>query len=156
MNTHHVQANGLNFAYLEQGTGPVVFFLHGFPDNARTYRNQMSVFAAAGYRVICPFLRGYAPTDLPRDGKCDPTTLAKDLECLIKALSPQEKVRVVGMDWGGTTIQAALVTCPELIDAAVVMNAAHPATLTAFAADPEQVRAVFHFWFFSLRRQPEL
>jgi pimeloyl-ACP methyl ester carboxylesterase len=80
MNISHVQANGLNFAYIEQGVGPTVFFLHGFPDNAWSYRSQMSVFAAAGYRVICPFLRGYTPTEIPKDGSCDPATLAKDLE----------------------------------------------------------------------------
>jgi pimeloyl-ACP methyl ester carboxylesterase len=135
MKINHVQANGLTFAYLEQGAGPAVFFLHGFPDNA----------------LICPYLRGYTPTEVPKEGSSyDPATLGKDLEYLIKALSPQQKVRAVGMDWGGTAIHAALVTCPELIEAAVVMNAAHPATLRAFATDPEQTRAVFHFWFFQL------
>lgn len=58
------------------------------------------------------------------------------------------------MDWGGTSIQAALVTCPELIAAAVVMNAAHPITGGKFARDPELVRAIFHFWFFQSESAP--
>jgi pimeloyl-ACP methyl ester carboxylesterase len=54
------------------------------------------------------------------------------------------------MDWGGTSVHAALVLCPELIERAVVMNAAHPATLARFATDPSQTRSVFHFWFFQM------
>lgn len=143
-----VTANNLRFAYLERGQGPLVLMLHGFPDNALTYRAQMEAFAAAGYRAVAPYLRGYAPTEIPSQGSCDPGTLAQDVKGLITALNPGGTAYVVGMDWGGTAIQAALMLCPELIDAAVVMNAAHPATLATFAKDPDQVRAVFHFWFF--------
>ena len=64
----HVHANGVRFAYLEQGRGPLVMFLHGFPDNAWSYRKQLQVFADAGYRAVSPFLRGYAPTEIPADG----------------------------------------------------------------------------------------
>ncbi|HKU96975.1 MAG TPA: alpha/beta hydrolase [Vineibacter sp.] len=143
-----VTANNLRFAYLERGQGPLVLMLHGFPDNALTYMEQMAAFAAAGYRVVSPYLRGYAPTEIPSQGACDPVTLGQDVKGLITALNPGGTAYVVGMDWGGTAIQAALVQCPELIEAAVVMNAAHPATLSKFATDPEQVRSVFHFWFF--------
>ena len=62
----YVQANGVRFAYLEQGSGPLVMFMHGFPDNAWSYRKQMQVFADAGYRAVAPFLRGYAPTEIRR------------------------------------------------------------------------------------------
>lgn len=155
MATKYVSANGLRFAYLEQGSGPLVLMLHGFPDNAHTYRAQMKAFSEAGYRVVCPFLRGYAPSDIPSNRACDPATLAKDVEALIRALGSGEKAYLIGMDWGGTSTQAALVTCPDLIAAAVVMNAAHPATLARFAVDPAQVRAVFHFWFFQSEVAPE-
>ena len=49
----YVQANGLRFAYLEQGRGPLVMFMHGFPDNAWSYRKQMQAFAEAGFHVVC-------------------------------------------------------------------------------------------------------
>src|SRR3954471_20837161 len=150
----YVQANGVRFAYLEQGAGPLVMFLHGFPDNAWSYRKQMQVFADAGYRAVSPFLRGYTPTEIPKNGAYDPATLAQDVEALLIALSPSKKAYLVGMDWGGRSIQAALVTCPGLIAAAVVMNAAHPATLAAFARDPALVRSVFHFWFFQSEAAP--
>jgi pimeloyl-ACP methyl ester carboxylesterase len=145
-----VTANGLRFAYLEKGHGPLVLMLHGFPDNAESYRQAMHDFASAGYRVVAPFLRGYAPSEIPLAGPFDPLTLAQDVHALINGLNPGGKAHLIGMDWGGTSIQAALVHCPELIESAVVMNAAHPATLSKFATDPAQARSVFHFWFFQM------
>jgi pimeloyl-ACP methyl ester carboxylesterase len=145
-----VTANGLRFAYLELGEGPLVLLLHGLHDNAESYAQTMDDFAHAGYRTVAPFLRGYAPTEIPSPGSFDPLILARDLEGLVAALSPEGRAHVVGMDWGGNLIQAALVHCPERIETAVVMNAAHPATLSRFAMDPRQARDVFHFWFFQM------
>lgn len=146
----YVQANGVRFAYLEQGSGPLVMFMHGFPDNAWSYRKQMQVFADAGYRAVSPFLRGYAPTEIPADGIFDPIALGKDLEALIAALSDDGQARVVGMDWGGTSTFQALATAPSVIKAAVVMNTAHPITFSSIRRDPEAVRSLFHFYFFQL------
>jgi pimeloyl-ACP methyl ester carboxylesterase len=146
----YVQANGVRFAYLEQGTGPLVMFMHGFPDNAWSYRKQLQVFADAGYRAVSPFLRGYAPTEIPADGVFDPIALGKDLEALIAALSDDGQARVVGMDWGGTSTLQALATAPSAIKAAVVMNTAHPITFSSIRRDPEAVRSIFHFYFFQL------
>lgn len=146
----YVQANGVRFAYLEQGSGPLVIFMHGFPDNAWSYRKQLQVFADAGYRAVSPFLRGYAPTAIPADGIFDPIALGKDLEALIAALSEDGQARVVGMDWGGTSTFQALATAPSAIKAAVVMNTAHPITFSSIRRDPEIVRSIFHVYFFQL------
>lgn len=146
----YVQANGVRFAYLEQGSGPLVIFMHGFPDNAWSYRKQLQVFADAGYRAVAPFLRGYAPTEIPADGIFDPIALGKDLEALIAALSEDGQARVVGMDWGGTSTFQALATAPSAIKAAVVMNTAHPITFSSIRRDPEIVRSIFHVYFFQL------
>lgn len=146
----YVQANGVRFAYLEQGSGPLVIFLHGFPDNAWSYRKQLQVFADAGYRAVSPFLRGYAPTEIPADSIFDPIALGKDLEALIAALSENGTARVVGMDWGGTSTFQALATAPSAIKAAVVMNTAHPITFSSIRRDPEIVRSIFHVYFFQM------
>ena len=103
----YVQANGVRFAYLEQGEGPLVVFLHGFPDNAWSYRKQLQAFADAGYRAVAPFLRGYAPTEIPADGIFDPIALGKDLEALIEALSDDGQACVVGMDWRHVDLSGA-------------------------------------------------
>src|SRR5258708_40178174 len=92
-------------------------FMHGFPDNAWSYRKQMQIFADAGYRAVSPFLRGYAPTEIPADGMFDPIALGKDLLALIAALSDDGQACVVGMDWGGTSTFQALATAPSAIKA---------------------------------------
>ena len=62
MHSRRVKANGLDFAYLEEGPadGPMVLLLHGFPDNALSWERQIPVLAAAGYRTVAPWLRGVA------------------------------------------------------------------------------------------------
>jgi pimeloyl-ACP methyl ester carboxylesterase len=145
-----IEANGLRFAYLEEGEGPLVLFLHGFPDNAGTYIRQLGAFARAGYRAVAPFMRGYAPTAIPADGAYDPLTLARDVEGLITALSPSKKAFVVGMDWGGTATFTALVANPSCIERAVVMATPHPVTYAAIRNDPAAVHAMFHLYFFQM------
>jgi pimeloyl-ACP methyl ester carboxylesterase len=144
----YVEVNGVRFAYLEEGEGPLVLFLHGFPDNAHSYRRQLRAFADAGYHAVAPFMRGYAPTGIPADGKYDPLTLARDIEGLIAVLSPSGRASVVGMDWGGTALFTALVAAPASIDAAVVMGAPHPITYLAIRKDPEALHAMFHLYYF--------
>ena len=95
---HFVDANGLKFAYLEEGTGPLVLMLHGFPDTAHTWDDLRSRIAAKGYRAVSPFMRGYHPTAIP-DRDADQETLARDALALIDALGASEAV-VIGHDFG--------------------------------------------------------
>ena len=64
-----VTANDVEFAYLEAGSGPLALCLHGFPDSAWTWRHLLPALADAGFRAVAPFLRGYAPTAVPADGR---------------------------------------------------------------------------------------
>lgn len=144
----YLRANGLRFAYLEEGEGPLVLFLHGFPDNAWTYRRQLRFFSAAGYRAVSPFLRGYAPSEIPQDGAYDPLTLAHDVEALAAALSPSRPARVVGMDWGATAVFALLAAAPAAVKAAVAMSAPHPLTFLAIRQDPAVIHWMFHIYYF--------
>ena len=61
---HHITANGIDFAYFEMGSGPLALCLHGYPDTAYTWRHLLPELAAAGFRAVAPFNRGYAPTSL--------------------------------------------------------------------------------------------
>ena len=65
--TKTVNANGVKFAYLEQGEGPLVLLLHGFPDTAHTWDEVRPALAEADYRAVTPFMRGYARTQLRSD-----------------------------------------------------------------------------------------
>ena len=94
-----VQANGLTFHCLEMGEGPLALCLHGFPDHARSFRHQLPALADAGYRAVAPYLRGYAPTDVPPNGPYQAAALAQDTVALIDALGGQCEV-LIGHDWG--------------------------------------------------------
>src|ERR1700755_1916598 len=102
---HFVDANGLKFAYLEEGSGPRVLMLQGFPDAAHSWDDLRPRIAAAGYRAVSPFLRGYHPSAIP-DRDPDQETLARDPLALIEALGARDAV-VIGHDFGATSAYGA-------------------------------------------------
>jgi pimeloyl-ACP methyl ester carboxylesterase len=150
-----VRANGIDFAYIEQGAGDLVVLLHGFPDTAMSWDHQMPALAAAGYRVVAPWLRGYAPTEVPRGGYYDKATLATDVAELIKVLGNGKPVHLVGQDWGATIAYAVVAAFPELVRRAVVMAVPHPAEVAKSVLNAKHVHRSFHWWFFQLPDLPE-
>lgn len=150
-----IRANNLEFAYLEEGEGPLVLLLHGFPDTAHTWGHQMPALAAAGHHAVAPYLRGYPPTEIPRDGFFDRGTLVSDIAGLIQALGGGGSVHLVGQDWGAGIVYGVLAAFPELIRRAVVMAVPHPARSAESALDPKHVHRSFHWWFFQLPDLPE-
>ena len=123
-------ANGLRFCYLEQGTGELVVLLHGFPDTAHSWDRTAPELAAAGYRVVAPFMRGYHPTAIPADGAYDTDTLAKDVLGLIEALGAERAI-VVGHDWGANAAYAAAAMQPERVRLLVTLAVPHPRSIKA-------------------------
>jgi len=152
---NRVRVNGLEFAYLESGDGSLVLLLHGFPDTAHSWSHQMPALAAAGYRAVAPYLRGFPPTEIPRDGFFDKATLATDIAELIRELSGGAPVYLVGQDWGASITYSVLAAFPELIRRAVVLAVPHPALGAKSLLDPKQVHRSFHWWFFQLPELPE-
>jgi pimeloyl-ACP methyl ester carboxylesterase len=142
-----VQANGIEFGFLEAGEGPLVLLLHGFPDDAWTWSSQIQALAKNGYRAVAPFMRGYTPTQIPPDARYDPGTLAADVAGLVGALG-EGPAYVVGNDWGGIATSSAMALHPEAIRRAVLINIGHPATFPTTVLHPRQVHHIFHFWFF--------
>jgi pimeloyl-ACP methyl ester carboxylesterase len=152
---NRIRANGLDFAYLEKGDGPLVILLHGFPDTAHTWNHQIPALGAAGYRAVAPYLRGYSPTEIPRDGFYDKATLATDIAELIRVLGGGKPVHLVGQDWGASITYAVLAAFPELVRRAVVMAVPHPAQVVKSMLDAKHVHRSFHWWFFQMRDLPE-
>src|ERR1700761_95110 len=107
----YVDANGLRFAYLEEGSGPLVLLLHGFPDTAHTWDDLRPRIAADGYRAVSPFMRGYHPTAIP-DRDTDQETLARDPLALIDALGARDAI-VIGHDWGASAAYGAAALGPD-------------------------------------------
>ncbi|HEV8718445.1 MAG TPA: alpha/beta hydrolase [Candidatus Binatia bacterium] len=148
--TGNVQANGIDFHYVESGSGPLVLCLHGFPDNALTYRSLLPALAAAGFRAVAPFMRGYAPTSRPRDERYQSVLLAQDGVALISALGA-EQAFVVGHDWGALATYGVAALAPEPVRKIVTLAAAHPATLLgAMATNYDMIKGGWHAYFFQM------
>ena len=116
MGARFVEANGLRFAYLEQGPrdGPLALCLHGFPDHAPTFRHLLPRLAAAGFHAVAPWLRGYAPTAVPPDGDVSLDTLAADANALHGAFGGDGRAVIVGHDWGALAANRATASEPQL------------------------------------------
>jgi pimeloyl-ACP methyl ester carboxylesterase len=124
----NVTANGLRFSLLEEGRGPLVLLLHGFPDTAHTWDRTRPALAAAGFRAVSPFMRGYAPSDIPASGDYRIDTLGNDVAALIEALGEREAI-VVGHDWGAAAAYSAANLHPERVRLLVTVAIPHPASI---------------------------
>ena len=143
-----IRANGLRFVAYEHGTGPLVLCLHGFPDTPRSFRHQVAPLAEAGYRVVAPFLRGYAPTERPADANYQTAALARDALALIEALG-EEKATIFGHDWGAIAAYGAAVLGPERVRKLVTASVPHgPVFLSRFLSDYEQLKRSWYIYFF--------
>jgi pimeloyl-ACP methyl ester carboxylesterase len=150
LRTGSVQSNGLTFHYLELGSGPLVLCFHGFPDNAYTYRYLLPVLAAAGFRAVAPFMRGYAPTSAAPDGRYQSVLLAQDAVALITTLGA-ERASLVGHDWGAQATYGAAVLAPERIARLVTLAAAHPGAARGdLALSYERLKGTWHAYFFQM------
>ena len=141
-----VEANGLRFAYFEEGTGPLVLLIHGFPDTAHSWDQVRPAIAAAGYRVVTPFQRGYFPTSIPTDATYDADTLGRDVLALIDALGAKQAI-VVGHDFGASAAYAAAALDPSRVAKLVVLSIPHPASIKP---TPKMAWAVRHFFAMQL------
>ena len=115
----------------------------------------MPALAAAGYRVVAPFLRGYHPTAIPVSGYYDKATLTADVAALIRGLGGGDPVHLVGQDWGAIISYAVLAAFPQLVRRAVVMAVPHPVEVAKSMLVPKHVQRSFHWWFFQLPGLPE-
>ena len=97
-----VECNGIHINIAEQGEGPLVLLVHGFPESWFSWRHQIDALAAAGFRVVAPDMRGYGKSDAPR--AIDQYTilhLVGDMVGILDALGAATAV-IVGHDWGAS------------------------------------------------------
>jgi pimeloyl-ACP methyl ester carboxylesterase len=137
-----VRANGLRFAYLEQGPadGPLALCLHGFPDHARTWRHLLPRLAEAGFRAVAPWLRGYPPTAVPRDRRTPPPTLTADVNALHRALGGGPDAVVIGHDWGAVAGNRAAASAPDRWRRVVSLAVPPEAVMAGALTDGRQIR----------------
>ena len=121
-----VDAGVLNVGYAEAGPadGPAVLLLHGWPYDIHSFVEVAPLLAAAGYRVIMPYLRGYGTTgflsgETLRNGQ--QSVLARDAIALMDALEI-DKAIVAGFDWGARTANIVAALWPERCKAMVSVS----------------------------------
>ncbi|WP_199030700.1 alpha/beta fold hydrolase [Ralstonia sp. ASV6] len=114
---HQIDAGVLNIGYADLGprSGPAVILLHGWPYDIYSYAEVAPALAAAGYRVLVPYLRGYGTTrirsaETPRNGQ--QAALAVDIIAFMDALKI-EQAHFGGYDWGARTADIIAALWPE-------------------------------------------
>ncbi len=148
------EANGIRFHYVEQGTGPLVLLLHGFPEFWYSWRRQLPALAEAGFHAVAPDLRGYNLTDKPAGGY-NIENLVEDVVELAHALG-EGRAHVVGHDWGGIIAWQTAWRRPEFVRSLVTMNAPHPAAFARYVRrDPRQMLQSSYMLFFQAPRLAE-
>src|SRR5471032_576547 len=145
-----IDAGLLSVGYAEQGpaNGPAVILLHGWPYDIHAFADVAPVLAAAGHRVIVPFLRGYGTTrfrsgETMRNGQ--QSVIAVDVVALMDALHI-EKAVLGGYDWGGRTANVIAALWPERCKALVAVSGyliGNPAA----AATPLAHKAELAWWY---------
>lgn len=112
-----VGTNGIELNIAEQGDGPLVIMLHGFPESWYSWRHQFGPLAEAGYRAVAPDMRGYGKSDKPADiSAYNQVEVTRDVIGLIDALGYDTAV-VIGHDWGAPTAWSAALNHPDRITA---------------------------------------
>jgi pimeloyl-ACP methyl ester carboxylesterase len=148
-----IEVGDQEIAYLSAGMnndGPLAVCLHGFPDSAHTWRHLLPQLADNGYRAVAPFLRGYAPSAVPSDGRLQTAASALDAIGLAEQLGGEHLQSVIiGHDWGAVIAHIAANHRPDLWSKVVTM-AVPPGSAVgaAFVTNLAQVKRSWYMFFF--------
>lgn len=139
--THRfVAANGARFHVAEQGDGPLVLLLHGFPQFWWMWRHQLPVLAEAGFRAAALDLRGFGASDRTPRGH-DTFTASRDVAAVVRSLGADDAV-VVGHGLGGWIAWATAYLQPREVRGLVSICMPHPRVLrTSLLSSPRQFLA---------------
>jgi pimeloyl-ACP methyl ester carboxylesterase len=141
-------ANGQRLHVLEAGAGPLLLFLHGFPEFSGMWRQQLEHFARS-HHCVAPDQRGHNLSSKPpavRDYRAKP--LVEDVVQLADALG-HERFTLVAHDWGGAIAWNVAAWHPDRVDKLVIVNAPHPLTfLRELRSNPAQQQASAYMTLF--------
>jgi len=153
-----VRTPTLDIAYEASGPsgGFPIILLHGFPDDVRAYDDVAPPLAAAGYRVLVPYLRGYGPTrflDPKAPRMAQQAAIGQDLLDFMDALRI-DGAALAGYDWGGRAACLAAILAPERVRALVAIGGYNVQNTLAPSrpAPAAQERAFWYQWYFNTER----
>lgn len=148
----------LSIGYEESGPpqGFPVILLHGFPDDVHAWDGVTPALAAAGNRVLTPYLRGFGPTrflDASAPRMAEQAAIGQDLIDFADALKIGN-FAVAGYDWGGRAASIAAALHPERVRAAVIVGGYLVQDIFAppAPAAPEIERGYWYQWYFNTER----
>jgi pimeloyl-ACP methyl ester carboxylesterase len=119
---------------------PIALCLHGFPDTAYGWRKVAPALVDAGWRVVAPFMRGYAPSSLPSDGSYHVSAYMDDALRVLEAAGPTGRDVLIGHDWGAIA-GAGLAAMPDSpFTKAVIMSVPLSAAFRPFGRVPQSGR----------------
>src|SRR6202046_451470 len=148
---HHryAEVNDVKLHYVEQGKGPLILFLHGFPEFWYAWKNLLPEFAK-DHHAVAVDMRGYNLSDKP--GAVEQYRVLLIVED-VRALAVKLKARsfvLVGHDWGGVIAWAFAAAHPEMLEKLVIINAPHPSVFAReLANNPDQQKASAYFNLFT-------
>jgi len=141
-----VDSEGVGIEYDVHGSGRPVILLHGFPDSARLWRNQIPVLVDAGFQVIVPDQRGYGRSDHPAEVDAYSVLfLAGDVVAVLDDLGI-ERAHVVGHDWGAAVAWAVAAFLPGRVDHLVALSVGNPMAFAA-AGFPQREKSWYMLLF---------
>jgi len=112
-----VATNGIHLNIAEQGKGPLVLLLHGFPESWYSWRHQFQPLSDAGYHVVAPDMRGYGKSDKPDEIHAyNQVEVVNDIIGLIDTLGYETAI-VIGHDWGAPTAWSCALHHPKRVSA---------------------------------------
>ena len=123
----YADVNGVRLHYAQAGKGPLILFLHGFPEFWYEWRNQLAEFSR-DHRVVAPDMRGYNLSSKPTGvDQYQVRLLVEDVRALGEQLAGKgKKFTLVAHDWGGAIAWAYAIAHPATLDRLVIINAPHP------------------------------
>ncbi len=139
----YAEVNGVRLHYVEAGKGPLILFLHGFPEFWYEWKNQLEDFGK-DHRAVAPDMRGYNLSEKPPVvDQYQMKYLVEDVRQLVDHLGyKNKKITLVGHDWGGAVAWSFAIAHPEYLDKLVIVNAPHPGVFARLlASDPAQQKA---------------
>ncbi|MFL9680605.1 alpha/beta fold hydrolase [Streptomyces sp. KL110A] len=117
-----VESSAGRIHLVEQGTGPLVLLVHGFPESWYSWRRQLPALAAAGYRAVAIDVRGYGRSSKPAETDAyRMLDLVEDNVALVYALGEENAV-VVGHDWGSNIAATSALLHPEVFRAVALLS----------------------------------
>jgi len=121
-----IARDGVELAVVDEGDGPVVLLLHGWPDSADLWRLQIPPLVDAGFRVVAPDLRGFGASDRPVDVSA--YRIGESLRDMVAVLQALEidRVDLVGHDWGAPVAWLFATFQPRMTRRLAVLSVGHP------------------------------